>query len=53
LGTANLLKGIPAKVWMIGGEQGVAEGKIKQIPIGEELELEMSLAILKLLENQK
>jgi hypothetical protein len=25
LGTANLLKGIPAKVWMIGGEQGVAE----------------------------
>jgi hypothetical protein len=26
LGTANLLKGIPAKVWMIGGEQGVAEG---------------------------
>jgi len=26
LGTANLLKGIPAKVWMIGGEQTVAEG---------------------------
>ncbi len=25
LGTANLLKGIPAKVWMIGGEQDVAE----------------------------
>jgi len=25
LGTANLLKGIPAKVWMIGGEQEVAE----------------------------
>ena len=25
LGTANLLKGIPAKVWIIGGKQGVAE----------------------------
>lgn len=27
LGTANYIKGIPAKVWMIGGEQGVAEGR--------------------------
>lgn len=26
LGTANLLKGISAKVWMIGGEQTVTEG---------------------------
>ena len=26
LGTANYIKGIPAKVWMIGGEQGVREG---------------------------
>jgi hypothetical protein len=25
LGTANLLKGIPAKVWMIGGKQGMTE----------------------------
>jgi pyrimidine deaminase RibD-like protein/GNAT superfamily N-acetyltransferase len=36
LGTANLLKGIPAKVWMIGGEQTVAEGLeqeyLSQIP---------------------
>ena len=30
LGTANLLKGIPAKVWMIGGEQGVAEARKKK-----------------------
>jgi hypothetical protein len=26
LGTANYVKGLPAKVWLIGGEQGVAEG---------------------------
>ena len=26
LGTANYIKGIPAKVWMIDGNQGVAEG---------------------------
>lgn len=32
LGTANLLKGIPAKVWMIGGEQSVAEDKISVKP---------------------
>ena len=25
LGTANYIKGIPAKVWLVGGEQGVAE----------------------------
>jgi len=30
LGTANLLKGIPAKVWMIGGDQGVAEGFLNE-----------------------
>jgi len=35
LGTANLLKGIPAKVWMIGGEQGVAEAK--PVTIGSKL----------------
>jgi hypothetical protein len=34
LGTANLLKGIPAKVWMIGGEQGVAEEVTRQMNIG-------------------
>ena len=28
LGTANYVKGLPAKVWLISGEQGVAEGKI-------------------------
>jgi hypothetical protein len=28
LGTANYVKGLPAKVWLIGGEQGVAEGKV-------------------------
>jgi hypothetical protein len=27
LGTANYVKGLPAKVWLIGGKQGVAEGK--------------------------
>ena len=26
LGTANYVKGLPAKVWLISGEQGVAEG---------------------------
>jgi hypothetical protein len=26
LGTANYVKGLPAKVWLIGGKQGVAEG---------------------------
>ena len=26
LGTANYVKGLPAKVWLIGGEQGMAEG---------------------------
>ena len=30
LGTANLLKGIPAKVWMIGGEQTVAEDQLNE-----------------------
>jgi len=30
LGTANLLKGIPAKVWIIGGEQGVAEDQLNE-----------------------
>jgi hypothetical protein len=27
LGTANYVKGLPAKVWLISGKQGVAEGK--------------------------
>ena len=30
LGTANLLKGIPAKVWVIGGEQTVAEDQLNE-----------------------
>jgi lysozyme family protein len=30
LGTANYVKGLPAKVWLIGGEQGVAEGRDKK-----------------------
>jgi hypothetical protein len=27
LGTANYVKGLPAKIWLISGEQGVAEGE--------------------------
>ena len=34
LGTANYINGIPAKVWMIGGEQGVAEEVTRQMNIG-------------------
>jgi len=30
LGTANLLKGIPAKVWVIGGEQTVTEDQLNE-----------------------
>jgi hypothetical protein len=31
LGTANYVKGLPAKVWLISGEQGVAEEKQKGV----------------------
>ena len=34
LGTANYINGIPAKVWMIGGEQGMAEEVTRQMNIG-------------------
>ena len=33
LGTANYVKGLPAKVWLIGGEQGVAEGFDQPYPL--------------------
>ena len=48
LGTANYVKGLPAKVWLIGGEQGVAEG-LNQVTLAEQFdiieELVESLAI--------
>jgi hypothetical protein len=34
LGTANYIKGIPAKVWMIGGEQGMDEEVTRQMSQG-------------------
>jgi hypothetical protein len=31
LGTANYVKGLPAKVWLISGKQGVAEGSLGNV----------------------
>ena len=33
LGTANYVKGLPAKVWLISGEQGVAEGSASTVQV--------------------